>query len=169
MRQQHAYYLEKYGRGGGNSRSARCSSTSNRRSINTTTSSSCPEDQYTPSSDEAREFHDPLNEDTQQNDPEEDPVLNTFQQFLSQSWYQNIFHTTWVYNLPGRAIHAHFARDSKYGHLISDNAADTGSLTPKYCHITFTSTQKVLVMAATPQWLNPTSWLVVLPQLIFPL
>jgi len=59
MRQQHAYYLEKYGRGGGNSRSARCPSTSNRRSINTTTTSSFPEDQYTPSSDETQEFHDP--------------------------------------------------------------------------------------------------------------
>ena len=62
----------------------------------------------------------PLNEDTQQTDSEGDPVLNTFQQFLSQSWYQNICNTTLVYNLPGRAIHAHFARDSKYGHLISD-------------------------------------------------
>ena len=53
MRQQHAYYLEKYGRGGGNSRFARCSPTSNRKPINTTTTTrSCQEDQCTPSSDE---------------------------------------------------------------------------------------------------------------------
>ena len=83
-RQQHAYYLEKYGRGGGNLRSARCSSTSNMRSINSTTTDSCPEDHYTSSSDETQEFHDPLNEDTQKNDSEEDPVLTTFQQFFSQ-------------------------------------------------------------------------------------
>jgi len=59
MRQQHAYYLEKYGRGEGNSRPARCPPTYNRRSINTTTTSSCPEDQYTSSSDDTQEFHDP--------------------------------------------------------------------------------------------------------------
>jgi len=81
----------------------------------------------TPPSDETPKFHDPINKDTQNNESEGDPVLNTFQQFLSQSWYQHICNTTQVYNLPGRAIHAHFARDSKYGHLISDNAADTGS------------------------------------------
>jgi len=60
-----------------------------------------------------------------------------------------------VYNLPGRAIHAHFARDSKYGCLISDNAADTGSLTPKYCHITFTITQEVLVNGCHPTMVKP--------------
>ena len=94
MRQQHAYYLEKYGKGGGNSRPARCSPASNRRSINTATTSSFPEDQYTLPSDETQEFHDPLNEDTQHNESEGDLVLNTFQQFLSQSWYQNICNTT---------------------------------------------------------------------------
>jgi len=63
IRQQHAYYLEKYGRGGENSRPARHSPASNRRSINTATTSSFPEDQYTPPSDETQEFHDPINED----------------------------------------------------------------------------------------------------------
>ena len=60
-----------------------------------------------------------------------------------------------MYNLLGRAIHAHFAQDSKDGHLISDNAADTGSLTPKYCHITFTSTQEVLVNGCHPTMVKP--------------
>ena len=60
-----------------------------------------------------------------------------------------------MYNLPGRAIHVHFSRDSKYGCLISDNAADTGSLTPKYCHITFTSTQEVLVNGCHPTMVKP--------------
>jgi len=60
-----------------------------------------------------------------------------------------------LYNLLGRAIHAHFAQDSKDGHLISDNAADTGSLTPKYCHITFTSTQEVLVNGCHPTMVKP--------------
>ena len=41
-----------------------------------------------------------------------------------------------------RAIHAHFSKNSKYGHLISDNAADPGSLTPKFCHIISTSTYR---------------------------
>jgi len=60
-----------------------------------------------------------------------------------------------VCNLPSRAIHAHFAIDSTYGCLISDNTADTGSLTPKYCHITFTSTQEVLVNGCHPTMVKP--------------
>ena len=94
MGQQHAYYLEKYGRGGGKPRLTRCPQASNRRSINTATTSSLPEDQYTPSSDEAQEFHDPIDDDTLNNESEGVPVLDTFQQFLSQIQYQNICNTT---------------------------------------------------------------------------
>ena len=47
-------------------------------------------------------------------------------------------------------IHFHFAKNSKHGWFISDNAADTGSLTLMFCHITYTDTQEGLVNGCHP-------------------
>ena len=82
MRQQHAYYLEKYGRGGGNPHAARCPQASNHQFINTATPCISPEDKYIPSSDEVQECHDPINDDTQYNDLDGDPVMT----FCNHQW-----------------------------------------------------------------------------------
>ena len=39
--------------------------------------------------------------------------------------------------------------------MISDNTGDTGSLTPKFCHITDTSTQEVLINCCHPTLTEP--------------
>ena len=104
---------------------------------------SIPEDMYYEEEVETAEEPDPPGIT---NEESNDPVLSTFHQFLHKARHMKICHTTRVIDLPSRAINVHFSRDNnKYGRLISDNAADTGSLTPKYCHIIQTSQQPVMV------------------------
>ena len=82
----------------------------------------------------------------------DDPVLETFNQFLQRARARQITicHTSKVFNLPGRSINAHFVTSNNYGRLICDNAADTGSLTPKFCHIIHKSQQQVDVNGCHP-------------------
>ena len=64
----------------------------------------------------------------------ENPVLDTFNQFLQKARQITICHTSKVFNLPGRSINAHFVTSNNYGRLICDNAVDTGSLAPLLYH-----------------------------------
>ena len=140
MKHHHAYYLEKYGKKHPQNKNKPRAASS--RSINVLSSDHCPEDEHHEETLEAPNI-------SHGGDPQEDPVMATFQQFLTNGRKVNL--STRVFNLPSQAINAHFARSRQYGRLISDNAADIGSLTPKFCHITHTSSQEVLVNGCHPQ------------------
>ena len=79
-----------------------------------------------------------------------DEVMDTFHQFITKARNMNICSTSVVFNVPPRAIHANFAWERGYGHLIFDNAANSGSLTPTHCHIIHTGQQQVLVNGCHP-------------------
>ena len=146
LRQQHTYYRDQI--------KALQKQTPGRtmapRAVNLTHTMSIPDDMYDIKGTEDEEED---NTATNGEIPPDDPVLTTFQQFLHKARTRHIkvCHTSRKIDLPWRAINAHFVRDDEvYGRLISDNAADTGSLSPKYCHIVHTSPQQVLVNGCHP-------------------
>ena len=146
LRQQHAYYREKIkalqrlpvGK----------PPPTFKRSINHTTISPQAELDDLPLDNFVSDASDTTPVDTQEQS--NDAVMTTFQQFLARARNMNICSTSKVFHVPSRAIHSHFARERGYGRLISDNAADTGSLTPTHCHIIHTSQQQVLVNGCHP-------------------
>jgi hypothetical protein len=69
------------------------------------------EDQF---DDELEEFVDPTNKEDI-SPTNNDSVLNTFQQFLSQNRSINVSQTTKVLNIPPRVINAHFVKNETYG------------------------------------------------------
>jgi hypothetical protein len=107
-----------------------------------------PDDAGEQEEDDYQPFQDAISPD-EVNQPATDPVALTFQQFLSHRSL-NVCHTTRTFNLPSRALHANFATRGEYGRLISYSAMDTGSLTPKFCHIIHQSKQEVLVDGCHP-------------------
>ena len=143
LRQQHAFYrdqiraLQKGSHR--NSTSFFKGSPSPPRTMNLTNTMILPEDVYSDIEHEEQEIETPISTESNK----EDPVLSTFHQFLHKAReirQITVCSTTRVVDLPSRAINAHFVRDGdKYGRLVSDNAADTGSLSPRFCHIAHTS------------------------------
>jgi hypothetical protein len=111
MKQQHAYYVNKYGKGTRKVRNFKQLSSPNQRSINHTSMKTLHEDQF---DDELEEFVDPTNEEDI-SPTNNDSVLNTFQQFLSQNRSINVSQTTKVLNIPPRVINAHFVKNETYG------------------------------------------------------
>ena len=146
LRQQHAFYREQIHALQKNPTKRMTNPT---RALNLTHTIGIPDDIYhTSDSGELEGESTPIQ--TISEPTPEDEVLSTFQQFLHKA-RMNVCHTSRAVNLPKRALNAHFVRDDdEYGHLVSDNAADTGSLSPKFCHIVHTSTQQVLVNGCHP-------------------
>ena len=73
---------------------------------------------------------------------------STHQQFITHgTHYQNI--ATTIHITP-RLLQLSLAKDAKYGRIIMDSGADTGSLNNKYCHITYTSIRTVDVAGCHP-------------------
>ena len=53
-----------------------------------------------------------------ENPDEDDPIKETFNQFLARARRINICQTNKVFTVPGRANHAHFVSNSNYGRLM---------------------------------------------------
>lgn len=96
-----------------------------------------------------QDFTETPNDEPQELD--ETPVLaDSVQQYFTNARSINVCNTQKTYNLPTRALNAHFTGKQKYGRLITDNAADTGCLSPLYCYITHKSDQEILVNGCHP-------------------
>ena len=61
------------------------------------------------------QFHDAVMPDTNTGDPNDEVVLDVVNQFLSRARNMNVCHTSRVFNIPARAIHANFSSKGNYG------------------------------------------------------
>ena len=71
-----------------------------------------PDSPYDPGPYQKSEDNSPTSDD---NPDEDDPVKDTFNQFLARARRINICQTNKVFTVPGRAINAHFVSNSNYG------------------------------------------------------
>jgi len=92
--QQHAAYIDKFGRGGRRQCPTRLQQLSNHHFINNTMTIPASDEHYNDTSEGNQEFLDPINGETT-HALEDDPVMSRFQQFLSQEGrYQSGCHAT---------------------------------------------------------------------------
>ena len=149
MREQHAYFRTKINNL--QKQAAPTKNPSNNRSMNLTQLQPGEEQPVQENTADHMNDKEELITDTATSIPtNHDPVLTTFQQFLSRSRKMNVCHITKFAQVTPRAILAKFNSNKGYGRLICDNAADTGSLTPDHCHIIHKSHEQVLVNGCHP-------------------
>ena len=93
--------------------------------------------------------------DTNQVVDQQEDLVKNFTQFINRGRHMNVTKSTKVYNISSRTLHASFHSGRSSGRLISDNAADTGSLSPKHCHIVYQSQEQVMVNGCHPTIVKP--------------